>query len=1341
LLFIGCDSKNNNEDKVTVIYKTAQLIDSPVIGIDYACSNSSTNGTTNENGTFQYDVNCDTITFSIGGVTVYSTTSVPSDEKLYITDLVGVVRTDTNNSTVLNISRFLQSLDDNNNPYDGINITNDVKISLNSATLDLSANPTVTDLNTTLTNLGKTLISESDAVAHFTYTLNSDLSLDIDSPPPPAPVLTSTPLFTNTNLTSIEINGQPATKIFINGIDTNITIPITSKILYALDTSSADGLLDFNITLRDDNLQDSIGLLFSITKDIISPIITGNNDINLNENIQEVINIIASDINALAYSLTGSDVSLFKINSSSGEISFLSPGGGDYEFPLDQNQDNIYYITVNVFDGVNTTSNNLTIYIANIAEIAPIITSFTGNINENEVTGFVLGTISFDKGDTNISDFYLYETNGSISSIFDITIDGAITLIDNSNLDYDDGIKSYSLTSKAVNDFGISNVITININVNDLIDVSPILTNFVGSVNENTQEGIIIGNIFIATTGDSTISTITLSGTNSAYFTASTTGVLRVSNNAILDYETRESYNLSAIATNTNGASNSVDVNITVLDVPEVVPNIEALVLSLDENISDNSSIGFITVIDNGDSDIISYSISGIGAGNFDVNTLGSLSINSNASIDFETTEKYLLGISASNLAGESRTVNLTISINNIYDVLPELDNFITNVNENETAGISVGTLPIIVVGDSKIISIRLLNSKDQNSSNFSAQTNGEMIVKSGAVLDYESNTSIVLTAIAVNQFGESNSANITININNLAETPPVIQALTTSIDENATIGTGLDTITVIDEGDESIIQFLLTGTGAANFDINGSGFISLKAGAVLDYETTSFYSLEAVAKTITFASTSVNILINVHDIPEVVPSLFNTIIEFDENTTINSIIGQININNIGDSNITSYTLSGIGEGNFSINNVGLVSLNNTISYDEFGSNTFDLNLYATNTGGNSLDANLTINVNEIPTQIAVLNNFTTTINEGLPKVTLIGQILIDSGDTVIQSINITSDINNHGNNFDISQDGTITVSNPASLVYETQSLYTFNVEAINAIGTSNSVLVTISVLFLENLEIYSAVYDNNNTSIIIDDDTLYLYFSKTVNESSFSASPSDDISIQSGVGQIGSSSTTSYLDSPYHLYTIKADSASGSLALEEGASSIQIKDQTLYDENGLFPKIYTLTTVESFKNISSTGQLSSYDSNGNVDGSILDDNYYSKGRIRNFVRDNMNEYVEDHTNNLIWQDNGMISTVVSWSAAVSYCQNLSLDSLSWELPTKNQLRHVFDKSNYDSSLDDAFNNRTIAKYYWTSSISANDSSKAWIYFTKQGYSSLDAMDNNTRYVKCVHVK
>ena len=82
-----------------------------------------------------------------------------------------------------------------------------------------------------------------------------------------------------------------------------------------------------------------------------APELIGLTDYVVNENDTTVTTIEASDADGdtITYSITGVDSSLLAIDSSTGLLTFKSPP--DYENPQDENQDNIYNITVTASDG------------------------------------------------------------------------------------------------------------------------------------------------------------------------------------------------------------------------------------------------------------------------------------------------------------------------------------------------------------------------------------------------------------------------------------------------------------------------------------------------------------------------------------------------------------------------------------------------------------------------------------------------------------------------------------------------------------------------------------------------------------------------------------------------------------------------------------------------------------------------------------------------------------------------------------------------------------------------------------------------------------------------------
>lgn len=127
LLLKGCGGggggSGGGEDETTT--NTGYLIDSALDGVTYS-SDKGDSGTTDENGTFTYKANAK-VTFTVGGVQIGDINSFNSDKKVFIQDIVGVNRDDTNNSEVLKIARFFQSLDDDGDPDNGIKITSTIR--------------------------------------------------------------------------------------------------------------------------------------------------------------------------------------------------------------------------------------------------------------------------------------------------------------------------------------------------------------------------------------------------------------------------------------------------------------------------------------------------------------------------------------------------------------------------------------------------------------------------------------------------------------------------------------------------------------------------------------------------------------------------------------------------------------------------------------------------------------------------------------------------------------------------------------------------------------------------------------------------------------------------------------------------------------------------------------------------------------------------------------------------------------------------------------------------------------------------------------------------------------
>lgn len=129
---------------------------------------------------------------------------------------------------------------------------------------------------------------------------------------------------------------------------------------------------------------------------------------------------------------------------------------------------------------------------------------------------------------------------------------------------------------------------------------------------------------------------------------------------------------------------------------------------------------------------------------------------------------------------------------------------------------------------------------------------------------------------------------------------PPVITDATRSVAENSPAGTNVGTpITAAN----SPTSFSITGgDGQSLFDIDNSGQITVKSGAVLDYETTPSYTLLVTATNSAGTSNEATITINVTILKNLsiamsapASTASNTVIQYDINVTNNETTDEVN--------------------------------------------------------------------------------------------------------------------------------------------------------------------------------------------------------------------------------------------------------------------------------------------------------------------------------------------------------------------------------------------------------------------------------------------------------------
>ncbi len=164
-------SSNSNSSQSSTAELTGVLIDSPVIGIKY--TTQSQTGYTNAQGEFNY-VEGETITFSIGDILFPEVLA-----QARITPYTLADSTDINNQQVINIARFLQSLDTDGDLDNGIDISPQAHTAATGISVDFSSNQFSDLVAGVLANSGSTqttLIGTTLAQNNLTKGLGSSCS-------------------------------------------------------------------------------------------------------------------------------------------------------------------------------------------------------------------------------------------------------------------------------------------------------------------------------------------------------------------------------------------------------------------------------------------------------------------------------------------------------------------------------------------------------------------------------------------------------------------------------------------------------------------------------------------------------------------------------------------------------------------------------------------------------------------------------------------------------------------------------------------------------------------------------------------------------------------------------------------------------------------------------------------------------------------------------------------------------------------------------------------------------------------------------------------------------------
>lgn len=503
----------------------------------------------------------------------------------------------------------------------------------------------------------------------------------------------------------------------------------------------------------------------------------------------------------LTYTLTGPDAALFNINAD-GEITFAA--SPDYENPLDAGADNVYNVTVNVFD--NGTPNlsatqDLTVTVTAENDNAPVITSVvtSATIPENTPASTVL--INVDATDADLpAQTLTYALSGPDAALFTISADGEVRFA--ASPDYDNpldqgGNNVYNVTV-TVTDSGsptLSTTQDLTVTVTPLDDSTPVITSVAtASVNENTPASTVVLNVD-ATDADLPAQNLTysISGVDAGAFTIDpATGEIRFVNSPDAENPTDDGvnnvYNITVTVTDSGNPTSSTTQDVTITVVP-LNDNSPVFSSPATASVAENTAASTVIVnVDATDADIpgqdLTYTLSGPDASLFTINsTTGEVRFA--ASPDFEnpldqgSDNVYNVTVTATdngdpnNSAAQDLTITVT-SVNDngpiFVDASPTFD-----VDENALVGTVVGGVTAADAdAPANSLTYSIISGNDNGAFAIDPNT-GAITVANPAAINFEVDNQFTLI-VRVTDNGsptpQTADATVVINVNDVEEGP-----------------------------------------------------------------------------------------------------------------------------------------------------------------------------------------------------------------------------------------------------------------------------------------------------------------------------------------------------------------------------------------------------------------------------------------------------------------------------------------------------------------------------------------------------------------------------------------
>ena len=479
--------------------------------------------------------------------------------------------------------------------------------------------------------------------------------------------------------------------------------------------------------------------------------------------------------------------------------------------------------------------------------------TFTRSVAESAAAGDNVGSpvTATDAGDDTIT----YRLSGTGASRFDIDGDGQITVASGATLDYET-TTSYTLTVTATDTSNASHTATVNITVTNVDEAGTVTLS-------SSQPAVGTGLTATLTDPDGATSSVSWVWARSTNNGATWRNISGARSTGYTPVSADVGALLRATASYTDPHDSGKSAN-AVSGVPVSNPAPEFASASVTFTVAESAAAGDnvgspVTATDAGD-DTITYRLSGFGASLFDIDGDGQITVASGATLDYETTTSYRLGVTATDTSNATDTATVNINVTNVDEA-----GTVTLSSSRPAVGDELTATLTDPDGATSSVSWVWAKSSDNGATwtNISgARSAGytPVTADAGALLR--------ATASYTDPEGSGKSADAVSAVVSNPAPEYSADTFTFTLLESAVAGTKVGSqVIAYDPGDT--LSYSLSGTGSALFAVDGDGQITVASGATLDFETTAWYSLVVTATDTSDATDTATVNIRVLNVDE----------------------------------------------------------------------------------------------------------------------------------------------------------------------------------------------------------------------------------------------------------------------------------------------------------------------------------------------------------------------------------------------------------------------------------------------------------------------------------------